>query len=145
MKPVARRLVAAHLRDAFGVSKKMASVHFGSGEALLTERTRAEYHRWLRGKAPSFDANGLRRPRVPGRMILALRRRHYLIARTARAFTRPLPAGARKWIDRRLSTLQWELNRRINVADYVFPWAVERMMKAYVSAGNRADVPAADQ
>lgn len=136
-RPVCRRIVeeAGVPRQAFGVSKKMASVHFGSGEALLTDRTRDEYHRWLRRKTGLFDKGNSKRPQLPNRLILALRRRHYVTSRVARAIGRPLPGGARKWIDRKLAALQWELNRRINVAEHVFPWAVERMSKCYMPAG----------
>jgi hypothetical protein len=135
-RPVCRRILeeAGVPREAFGMRKKMASVHFGHGESLLTDRTRAEYHAWLRKMKGSWASGRRAAPRVPSWPVIAFRRRYYLFARAARLVARTLPAAAAQRVDRWIAGLQNRLNGRINLPEHIFPWAVEKMKAAYRAA-----------
>jgi hypothetical protein len=138
-RPICRRIVedAGVPRGAFGTRKKMASVHFGQGEARLTERSRAAYYDWLRSRREAWRGTDVPPPRPPGRLLVALRRRHYLLARLVRTVGRPLPSTARAWIDRQLGAALVTLNRRINMHPYLFPWAVATVARRYASRNER--------
>lgn len=135
-RPICRRIVeeAGVPRHAFGQRKKMASVHFGQGEAVLTEASRADYYEWLaknwaRGRFPS-----LRQSPVPSAFVASLRDRLWLLDKVVRTASRPLPKSVRRSLTQRLGRFQRELSRRINRPEFVFPWAIDRLCEAYASS-----------
>jgi hypothetical protein len=136
-RPVCRRIVeeAGAPRHAFGQRKKMASVHFGQGEGLLTDASRIDYHAWLKASWEAGRFPHLPRPPVPGALVVALRQRFWWVRKVADGFSRVLPARARELVSRRIGRLQRELSRQVNVPDFLFPWAVDRLLEAYRPPG----------
>ena len=132
-RPICRRIAEdAHVdRKLFGVNKKAATVLFLRGESMVTPRTRAVYYEWLRQRSATSDRRLTGGPRGPGRWLLALHERYYLLAQFARFISRPLPLPARDWIENRVTAFHRDLNRKINLMPYIFPWAIDHWAKRY--------------
>lgn len=132
-RPICRRIVedAGVPRQAFGQRKKMTSVHFGQGEVQMTAAARDDYFDWLAKAWKAARLAPLRRSPVPSRATVVLRDRFWMLQQAVQTFTRPLPAAARQSIARRMTRLQRDLTRRINVPQFVFPWAIERLCDTY--------------
>lgn len=138
-RPICRRILedAGVPRDAFGQRKKMANIHFGQGETMLTEASKRDYHGWLTSGWRSGQFPVLRRSPAPGVLTMWLGDHWWLLDRTVHFAARAFPESVRKAASRRLSRMQRGLSRRINVPDFVFPWAVDRTRDAYGRSGDR--------
>jgi hypothetical protein len=144
-RPICRRIVeeAGIPRDFFGMRKKAVTTHFGTGESTLNEETEAEYHRWLIENWKHWETTPFHRLRLPNRVLLTLRvlltfrERYYAINHLLRGLNHYLPPAAESWMEGKNSELQCWLNRRLNLTQYLFPWAIDRMVDAYNSEKER--------
>lgn len=132
-RPICRRIVedAGVPREAFGQRKKMTSVHFGQGEVQMTTAARHDYFDWLERTWKAGEFASIHRCPAPSRFTVFLRDRFWALQKAVQTLSQPLPAAARRSIGHRMTRLQRELTRRINVPEFVFPWAVERLCEAY--------------
>lgn len=132
-RPICRRIAeeAGVPRQTFGVSKKAATNLFRQGEAALTESSRVAYHAWLRENTQRWRDNGLEAPNVPGRMLLAFRSNFHLVTRLVASLKPLLPTSIASWLGHTETKIERRLTRRINLAPYLFPWAVERLANMY--------------
>jgi hypothetical protein len=132
-RPICRRIVeeAGVPRAMFGAKKKAVTSIFGHGETLLTETTRAEYHRWLRKYEGSGNGHSEGKPKAPARLLLALNSRFYVLLRLVRLLTSCLPHRAGERVRRRLLAIQRKLDVRVDLVRHIFPWAVERLGQIY--------------
>jgi hypothetical protein len=139
-RPICRRIVeeAGIPRGLFGVSKKAATNLFRQGEAVLTDATRAAYYRWLMNNAERWRAGEANKPKVPGRSFLALRNCSSLAGDALRRLNRFLPPQARSWLVQKNSSMERWFNRRSNLVQCLFPWAIERMEQQYLQ-GHRTE------
>jgi len=142
-RPICRRIVesAGVPRDAFGVTKKLASVHFGQGQVQLSPEASLDYHQWLRDNRSVWAQRKLHAPRPPGRFSRAVLANYQLVERGTRALTKFAPMRTRAWILRAVSRYQRHLTRRVNLHDSLFPWAIARLARLYAdrSASDGAD------
>ena len=132
-RPISRRIVeeAGVPREAFGMHKKAATNHFRRGEAVLTETTREAYYRWLRGNERLWREARVDGTKPPGKFFWAFYSWYVGVGRKLRAnpnFTRSKIGG---WIDRQGYRFYRRLNRRINLVEHLFPWAVEELAARY--------------
>jgi hypothetical protein len=138
-RPICRRIVeeAGIPRGLFGVSKKAATNLFHRGEAPLTDLTRAAYYRWITENKESWRANRAKPPRLPGPLFWALRNCSDLVHGALRRLDRFLPRKVGSWLTRKENDLDRRFNRRSNVVQHLFPWAIERMEKQYLQGSGR--------
>jgi len=108
---------------------KAATNHFRRGEAVLTEQTREAYYGWLRSHEHVWRQYRVKGTRVPGRVFCAFYGLYSRVGRALRAH--PVPGRIGEWVDRTGYRYYRRLNRRINLADHLFPWAVEELSRAY--------------
>jgi hypothetical protein len=137
-RPICRRIVeeAGVPRELFGMRKKAATNLFHRGEAQITENTQAAYFGWLSDNRMRWRAGDGKKPIVPGRLLLILRSRFYLISRFLRAIGRFAPLKVRHCLIRKDTEMQRALTLRINMMQYLFPWAIERMSERYLTKTN---------
>jgi hypothetical protein len=139
-RPICRRIVeeAGVPRRLFGVSKKAVTTLFRWGESQLSDKTLAEYYRWLKNNTALRRRGPARRSRTPSKFLIILRDRFYLFFKLARMVTLPLPDRAKAWVDQRLVVVQRDLIQRIHLMDFIFPWAIERWSRIYARERDRA-------
>lgn len=132
-RPICRRIVedAGIPRDAFGMNKKAVTNHFRRGEAVLTEESREAYYGWLRTHERLWRKGRAKVPQVPGRAFWAFYTRYTRTWRAMHANPRILPGRISEWVDRAGYKYYRRLNRRINLVEHLFPWAVERLAQVY--------------
>ncbi|MCK5448921.1 MAG: hypothetical protein KAJ43_12300 [Gemmatimonadetes bacterium] len=134
-RPICRRIVedAGIPRDAFGMHKKAATNHFRRGEAVLTEETRVAYYGWLQRHERLWRQGQVKGTKPPGRIFWAFYVRYAHVGRVLRAHPRLLPGKPGEWVLRAGYKFYRRLNRRINLVEHLFPWAIEELAKVYVS------------
>lgn len=139
-RPISRRIVeeAGVPREAFGMHKKAATNHFRRGEAVLTETTREAYYRWLRGNKRLWREARVEGTKPPGKYFWAFYSWYVGVGRKLRANPGLVRSKIGGWIDRQGYRFYRRLNRRINLVEHLFPWAVEELAKAY-AAPSEAD------
>jgi len=132
-RPMSRRIVeeAGVPREAFGMHKKAATNHFRRGEAVLTAQTREAYYGWLKGHRRLWREGRVKGTKVPGRIFWAFYGLYTRIGRSLRAHRRLVPGKIGGWIDRQGYRFYRRLNRRINLVEHLFPWAVEELAARY--------------
>ena len=142
-RPISRRIVeeAGVPREAFGMHKKAATNHFRRGEAVLTAQTREAYYEWLRDHERVWREGRVKGTKVPGRAFWAFYRFYCQVGRALRA--RPYLVSGRfgAWIDRTGYRYYRRLNRRINLADHLFPWAIEELSRVYSDPSDPERIP----
>ena len=135
-RPMCRRIVegAGIPREAFGMHKKAATNHFRRGEAGLNEETRAAYYGWLQSNEALWRQGRVEGTKVPGRMFWAFYSRYVRFGQMLRAHPRLLSGKIGEWIDNTGYRFYRRLNRRINLVEHLFPWAIEELAAAYTPA-----------
>ncbi len=132
-RPISRRIVeeAGIPRESFGMHKRAATNHFRRGEAVLTDETRSSNYRWLASHESLWRERGAKRTRAPGRFFWAFYDRYPAVRRRVRGLSRRLPRGAARRLLRIEDKFFRRMNRRVNLVEYLFPWAVHEQAKAY--------------
>ncbi len=134
-RPICRAIVeqAGVPRGLFGTKKKMASVHLHHGYTLLSEATRAEYHRWLAAekKEGVWAKCNSDEPKVPSKLVVISKQRFYWLNRVVGNLIGPQPEHVKKRVKKKMAALEVYLARRINLIDFMFPWATEIMANTY--------------
>lgn len=132
-RPISRRIVeeAGVPREAFGMHKKAATNHFRRGEAVLTEQTRDAYYDWLRRNEALWRECRVKGTRPPGPVFWAFYSRFERACRWPDAGPPSDTDGAGGWVGRNAYRYHRRLNRRINLVEHLFPWAVERLAGLY--------------
>ena len=136
-RPICRRIVEDYgmPRETFGMQKKAATNHFRRGEAVLTEQTRVAYYAWLRSRESLWRRHRVKGTRPPGRFFWIFYERYPLVSRAVRSFARRLPERAGALLHRVDDKFYRRMNRRINLVEHLFPWAVEELATVYVPKG----------
>ena len=132
-RPISRRIVeeAGIPRESFGMHKRAATNHFRRGEAVLTDQTRSSYYRWLASQESVWRERGAKRTRAPGRFFWAFYDRYHGVRRRVRGLSRRLPRGVARRLLRAEDKFFRRMNRRINLVEYLFPWAIQEQARAY--------------
>lgn len=137
-RPICRRIVeeAGVPRKAFGMNKKAVTNHFRRGEAVLTEATREAYYAWLRDNRDLWRKARVQGTNPPGRLFWAFYKRYVRLGRALRERQRRRPGRAGDRVLRAGYKYYRRLNRRINLVEHLFPWAVERLGAVYAASGD---------
>jgi hypothetical protein len=134
-RPICRRIVedAGVHRESFGMNKRAVTNHFRRGEAVLTEETRTAYYGWLERNRHLWRGGRVKGTKVPGRFFWAFYRRYTRTWRALNANPRMLPGKIGERVDRAGYKYYRRLNRRINLVEHLFPWAIERLARVYAA------------
>jgi hypothetical protein len=139
-RPICRRIVeeSGVSQDLFGKSKKAATTLFHRGETRLSEKTRVAYFDWLKDNESRWIAAGLKGPRVPSKLLLSLQSHFYVVSQILHGIGRLAPPKVWHWLTRKDTQMQRSLNLRINMMEYLFPWAIEKLGEKYTQS-NKVD------
>jgi hypothetical protein len=137
-RPICRRIVeeSGVPRASFGMSKKAATNLFRQGEALLSDETRADYYRWLLQNEERWRAYEATKPKVPGSAFLALQDCSSRLGEAFRRFNRFLPPKVGSGLVHKSAAMERWFNRRSNLVQYLFPWAIEQMERLYLQTSD---------
>ena len=113
------------------MNKKAVTNHFRRGETVLTEETRKAYYGWLERNRRRWRDRGIKGTKVPGRAFWTFYRRYTRSWSALHTNPQVFPGKMGGWLDRAGYKYYRRLNRRINLVDHLFPWAVERLAEIY--------------
>ena len=146
-RPIARRLLeeAGVPREAFGITKRAASVLFIRPGIEMTEGSARDYTAWLRRRWGDFLRGGRIPPTLKGPVNPVVGRLAALSSTGLLAVRKRLPRHRGGKLERLAKRLH-ERGRRDPLFDYAFPWAMSHLKRAYPPvAGLRAAVASADR
>ncbi|WP_347159486.1 hypothetical protein [Pontibacter chitinilyticus] len=131
-RPICRRIVeeAGVPRNMFGMSKKAASVLFGSKSDALMPATRQAFYEWLHAHDAEWLSKAKKPPLASGNMVERFAAPFALVKRAVNMLSKKAPKpmqGSAKRLKQQLEHLE----RQQDPLTYVFPWAIEKAKERY--------------
>ncbi len=138
-RPICRRIVeqAGVPRNKFGVSKKAASVLFGSRGETLSAAARQAYNNWLQLQSKEQIRSGLKLNPGPDKSTGPLKKPLIFFLRVINRLVTLAPSPIRAKVKRLIHKMD-PVKKKQNLMRYTFPWAMELAKEKYQAYFNLA-------